>query len=188
MNDSVFNKRVAKFESHARLAELDPKHTLTKIGFEDGMTLCDIGAGTGVFTFAAADISRNNIYALDISDDMINLLTSRIEERAIDNIHVAKVTSDELPVENNACNIAIMVTVLHEIDNKKQMLSEIKRILKPAGKLMIIEFHKIETPIGPPVDRRLSEQEVEEICSGEAFRLINSFSLGNNLYAKVFEC
>lgn len=187
MNNSAFNNKVAKFESPDRLAELNPKHTLTKIGFKDGMTLCDIGAGTGVFTFAAANISRSSIYALDISDEMIQLLNSRIAERELNKIHVAKVIDGELPVESNSCDIAIMVTVFHEVDNKQQMLSEIRRILKSTGKLMIIEFHNRQTPIGPPVERRLSEQEVEEICEGETFKLIDSFSLGDNLYAKVFK-
>ena len=80
------------------------------------MVLCDIGAGTGIFTFPATEISSNDIYA-------------------------------------------------HEVENKELMLDEIKRILKQGGKLMIIEFHKRETPMGPPLDHRISEEYVEKISN-----------------------
>ncbi|MFA6075127.1 MAG: hypothetical protein WCV63_02675 [Negativicutes bacterium] len=49
------NDRIKKFENPERVAELNPQLTLRAAGFERGMTLCDIGAGTGLFTFAAAD-------------------------------------------------------------------------------------------------------------------------------------
>ena len=47
MNDN----RIKKFENPERIAELNPRQTLQAVGFKRGMTLCDIGAGTGLFTF-----------------------------------------------------------------------------------------------------------------------------------------
>ncbi|WP_291300437.1 class I SAM-dependent methyltransferase [Desulfosporosinus sp. BICA1-9] len=80
-----------------------------------------------------------------------------------------------------------MITVLHEIENKELMLDEIKRILKPKGKLMIIEFHKRKTPMGPPVDHRISEEYVEEIGNSKGLITFDKFSLGENYYSVVFE-
>jgi ubiquinone/menaquinone biosynthesis C-methylase UbiE len=181
------DKRVAKFENPVRISELNPRATLLRVGFKEGMKLCDIGAGTGIFSFPATEISNDDVYALEISDNMIEVLSARMAERNIKNLKVKKVDSGILPVENNICDMAIMVTVLHEIEDKEFMLDEIKRILRVKGKLMIIEFHKRETPMGPPVDHRISEEYVEELCSNNGLRTISKFSLGDNFYTVVFE-
>lgn len=182
-NDS----KVTKFENPKRLEELDPRNTLIKAGFQETMVLCDIGAGSGIFSLPAAQISSNDIYALEISDPMIELLKSRIKESKIQNLKIRKVDSDRLPLENDLCDMALMVTVFHEIEGKDSMLGEIKRILKKKGRLMIIEFHKRETPMGPPVDHRISEEDVEEICNHNNFITIEKFTMGDNFYGIVFE-
>ncbi|WZL71973.1 methyltransferase domain-containing protein [Clostridiaceae bacterium 35-E11] len=183
MNDNKINK----FESETRISELNPMSTLIKAGFKENMTLCDIGAGTGIFSFPAAEISSNNIYALEISDSMIELLKNRIIERNTNNLQVKKVESDILPLDNKSCDMAIMVTVLHEIENKELMINEIKRVLKKKGKLMIIEFHKRKTPMGPPINHRISQEDVKEICNGKGFKKVDKFVLGDNFYSVVFE-
>lgn len=181
------DSKIIKFENQIRVAELNPKNSLIKAGFKENMVLCDIGAGTGIFTFPAAEISSNDIYALEISDSMLELLTNRIVERNTKNLRIKKVDSNILPLEDNSCDMAIMVTVFHEIENKESMLDEITRILKQGGKLMIIEFHKRETPMGPPFDHRISEEYVEKISNSHGLKTINKFSLGDNFYSLIFQ-
>ena len=183
MNES----RTDKFENTIRLEELNPKSTLERAGFKSNMILCDIGAGTGIFSFPAAIISKNDIYALEISDKMIELLVSRIEERGIKNLIVKKVETDRLPIEGKCCDFVLLSTVFHEIDNKPVLLGEIKRILNNNGKLLIIEFHKRKTPTGPPEDHRISEECVEEICNRNGFRTLEKVTLGDNFYYILFE-
>ncbi len=179
--------RINKFESQKRIAELNPKDTLIKAGFKENMILCDIGAGTGIFSFPATEISSNDIYAIEISDDMIELLKSRITDQNIKNLNVEKVDSAILPLDSNTCDMVIMVTVLHELENKEFTISEIKRILKKKGRLMIIEFHKRKTPTGPPISHRISEEYTEEMCNSNGLKFIEKFILGDNFYCLVFE-
>ncbi|KMT21011.1 class I SAM-dependent methyltransferase [Clostridium cylindrosporum] len=183
----MIEKKISKFESKERIEELNPKDTLINAGFKDKMVLCDIGAGTGVFSFPASKISTGDIYAIDISDGMIELLRNRVKEHNAKNIVVKKVEKDLLPVESNICDMAIMVTVLHEVDNKDSMISEIKRILKGYGKFMVIEFHERKTPMGPPVEHRISESCVEKLFNDNGFKTISKFLLGENFYSIVFE-
>lgn len=181
------NSKITKLENPIRMAELNPKQTLTKIGFKENMTLCDIGAGTGIFSFAAAQISCNAIYALDISKNMIQLLEKRKIEKDTQNLKIIKVDSSTLPLNSSSCDIAIMVTVLHEIEDKDSMLQEIKRILKADGKLFIIEFYKRKTSMGPVVEHRIAEELVEEIGNRNGFKIIDKFSLGENFYGILLE-
>ena len=176
------NDKVKKFENPERLKELSPKETLKKIGFKDDMCLCDIGAGTGIFSVEASKISKNDVYALDISQDMIDILNIKKSDENLVNMKVIRVETDTLPIKDNICNIAIMITVMHELENIEIMMNEIKRILKDGGKLFIVEFHKKKTPFGPPEDHRMSIEQVTKICEETGFRVEKSFDLGENFY------
>lgn len=181
------NSKIKHFESTARVEELSPVNTLKRIGFKEDMVLCDIGAGTGVFTFPAAEMSHNIIYSLEKSDEMIVILNERIIEREIRNIKVKKVESEILPLEDNTCDIVMMVTSFHHIEDKEYMIAEIKRILKEKGKLVIIEFYKEKTPFGPSVGHRLSQEEVEMAVKDQDLKRIDQFSMGDNFYCFVYE-
>ncbi len=69
--------RIEKLENPARLEELAPENTLKRIGLEPGMTFADIGAGTGIFAIPAAKMTTEKVYALEISEEMIQLLNQR---------------------------------------------------------------------------------------------------------------
>ena len=136
--------------------------------------------------FSAAEMSAKQIYALEISEPLLELLEQRIHEQNIDNIAVLKSALATLPLADNCCDIALMVTVFHELDNPALILAECKRILVSDGKLVIIEFHKRTTPMGPPVEHRISEEAVENICSACGFTADRKFMLGANFYCLVF--
>jgi ubiquinone/menaquinone biosynthesis C-methylase UbiE len=101
---------------------------------------------------------------------------------------MVKVDSTSLPIDNNICDMAIMVTVLHELENKEFMINEIRRVLKEKGKLIVIEFHKSKTPMGPTVDHRISKEDTEEISAQNGLKTRKRFSVGDNFYGIVFEC
>lgn len=181
------HEKIERFENQERLEELRPMETLKRVGFKEGMVLCDIGAGTGIFSIPAAEISSRDIYALEKSDDMIDILKARKEERKIKNLKIKKVESHILPIEDKTCDFLILITVLHHIDDKKAMVSEIKRILKDKSRITIVEFHKKETKMGPPVETRISKAELEEFAKENNLKIIEKFDLGDNLYTYVFQ-
>ena len=183
MND----EKIEKYESKARLEELSPVDTLRRVGFKEDMVLCDIGAGTGIFSIPASEISSKDIYALEKSDSMIEILKNRKADKGIKNLKIKKVKSDILPMEDNICDIVILITVLHHIENKEFMASEIKRILKKKGKLLIIEFHKRETTMGPPVEIRISQEELERFSNENEFKINSKLVLGDNFYGIILE-
>lgn len=179
------NERAHRLENQVRVNELNPVQTLKKLGFKEGMTLCDIGAGTGIFSMPAAEISGTEVFALEISDEMIQVMERKKEALQMEALKIVKVDSDTLPLEEGQCDMVLLVTVLHELSDKRAMLKEINRVLKPGGTLGIVEFHKRETPMGPPVQHRLDERFVQELCRTAQMGLRDSLELGDNFYVVV---
>ncbi len=176
-----------KLENPARLAELNPKETLRRIGLGEKDIICDVGAGSGIFTIPAAGITTNTVYALEINDEFLAVIKDKANALHLPNIITMKVTGDHYDIQPDTVDAVIMVTVLHEIENKDFILTEFKRILKDKGKLAVIEFHKRQTPMGPPAEHRLSKEEVVEMCEAFAFTKKMEFDLGDNLYCVLFE-
>lgn len=178
---------INKFENKERIAELAPYDTLIKAGFKDGLSLADIGAGTGIFTFEACKINKGNIYAFDTSDEMIEILNIRKKERKAYNVVIKKVTCKTLPQSNSSCDYAVMCSVLHHLDDKEFMLSEIHRILTQNGVFISIDFHKRKTPSGPPERFRLSEEDIIALCNSAGFTVIDKYCLGENFNCVIFK-
>ncbi len=169
-----------KLENPKRVEELNPKNTLIRIGVSENSAFCDIGAGTGLFADAAVQITANRVYAVEISAEMREVLCSKDHASNF-------VVEDSIErVPSNSCDVALMCTVLHELDDVPGMMREVQRTLKRGGALAVIEFHKAPTPMGPPVARRISELEAAKVMLENGFMQTDRFELGENFYCLVF--
>ena len=188
MNEKQLAK-INKFESKRRIEELDIAGILKAAGFSDNMTLADIGSGTGLLVLEAQKYANSKIYSVEMSDTMIEIQKERIEEEKIKNIEIIEqnVDNSRINLDNQSCDVVTMITVFHEIDNKDSFVKEIDRILKPDGKFLVIEFHKKETGFGPPLDERLSSEDITEVCSKVGFEIIDNTVLGDNFYRVIIE-
>jgi ubiquinone/menaquinone biosynthesis C-methylase UbiE len=180
------NRKISKLEDPERLKELTPPETLKRVGLGGHDVVCDIGAGSGIFTIPAAKITDNLVYALETDDEMLEVIAQKARNEKLTNIKTVKVTGDQFDIKENTADLVILVTVLHEIENKAAFIQEIKRIVKYNGRLVIIEFHKRQTPIGPPIVPRISQDEVMKLCNECGFVQSDEFNLGSNLYCMVF--
>ncbi len=152
-----------KLDNPKRIEELNPSGTLKRIGLKDGDVFCDVGAGTGIFSFEAAEQTKSDVYAVEISHEMLAILQNKKQERNAENVMLKKSVQD---IPSASCRTVLFCTVLHELHDLENMIGEVKRILTSDGTLAIIEFHKRQTNMGPPIERRMSPAQVEEkLCS-----------------------
>jgi len=179
--------KLLKLENLARMKELDPEGTLKRIGLQENSVFCDIGAGSGIFTVPAAALTKNKVYALEISDDMISIIKEKALRNSLNNIEPVKVDPKSFNMADHGVDIALMVTVLHEIDDKSLFLNNVKKLLKDDGSAAVIEFHKKATPLGPPLAHRIGRSEVVEEMKKIGMNVVDDFDLGENFYCLVFK-
>lgn len=170
---------IEKLERKERIQELSPAQTLHKIGFTAGESFCDIGAGTGIFTFSAASLTEESVYAVEISAQLLEFLQKRKQEQNAKNVIIENSISH---VPSASCDKALLCTVFHELENTGDMLENIGRVLRPGGTIAIIEFLPQQTPYGPPLEHRWSPQAVVEQLTAHRFEKSDLFYLGENFY------
>lgn len=164
----------------------DPELIFNELKLQEGDYFLDIGCGTGDYSLHAAKIIGNSgqVYALDVQDELITNLKEKTSREGLKNIRaLISDIAHPLPVEDKSVDICFISTVLHSVDlsrHGEQLFNEIRRVLKPDGRLVIIECKKEDLSRGPPLEMRISSDELENIVERYGFLKINLFDLGFN--------
>jgi len=122
-----------------------PDKIIERSGIRPGMTVMDLGCGSGAFTLFVARVvgEQGRVYATDIQPAMLRQLERKLarpENQGIRDIELKQASAYELPFPDVSFDLVYMVTVLQEIPDKGRALREIKRVLKPGGILAVSEF------------------------------------------------
>ena len=175
--------------SEERQAALQPEILLRDLGLVEGMTLADIGSGPGFFTIPAARIVGENgsVFAADIEGEMLSTVRSRASEAGLTNVHIVKTNEREIPIAPGVCDIVLLAYVIHEIEHRASFLHRASRLLKPGGRLIIIEWEKIEEPSGPPVEERLTPEDTADDAQAAGLKPVEARSLTPNQYLRAFQ-
>ncbi|MDF1557159.1 MAG: methyltransferase domain-containing protein [ANME-2 cluster archaeon] len=177
-------KNVAVLDDPGRKEFLDPEFILDMLNLNENTVFVDFGAGTGYFALPAA-IHVKEVYALDILDEMVEVIQSKARSLNITNIKPVLSGESSFPVPDGAADVVFMANVFHELDDHPLVLKEVIRILQSDGILVVVDWKKEETPVGPPVEHRFSELDVTDILRLFGFELIVTREAGPYHYLVV---
>lgn len=181
-------KNKDKLDNEWRRQILPPLDVLEKLGLTPSDIVADIGCGIGYFSIPAAEILKegNKIFALDTSQEMLAEVEKRARVANLSNVVIIKTEEYNLKIPDESVSFALLVNVLHEIGDKNKFIEEIKRILKVGGKLAIIEWEKILTEMGPPINYKINKEELENLIINYDFKTISSMKFSEEFYGMVF--
>ncbi len=106
---------------------------------QSGMTVMDLGAGDGYLSRAVARYVKK-VVAVDISGEMLRELAKKAGAEGISNIETLESDGCDVPVENASIDLVCASMYLHNIEDPEQAVKEIKRMLKPKGKVFLADF------------------------------------------------
>jgi len=170
---------------------LDADFVLKSIGLKKGDVFLDAGSGDGYISLAASKIvgDEGKVIAVDIWEGSMNILKKEIQEHDIGNIEtIIADISYKIPVEDKYIDICYMGNVLHgfvENEDNNEVMREINRIIKPDGIFAVIEFKKVENTPGPPMNVRITPEEVETIVSNHGFKVLEVIEAGKYHYGVI---
>ena len=131
-----------------------PNLVLREIGVKPGMTVADVGAGDGYFTFLMADVVGPNgrVYANDIDDRGLQAIRDRSREDGIKNITVVMGTQDDVLLPEKQMDIVLMVNVIHQVKNPAAFFKTVARSLKPGAMVAIVQWDAAKMDSETPED------------------------------------
>jgi ubiquinone/menaquinone biosynthesis C-methylase UbiE len=137
---------INKFETESRENYARRHEIVDALGLEPGMAVADVGAGTGLFTrlFAEKVGPKGKVYAVDIAEPFLKHIDA--EAKKSGHTHVVTVLgsqdSTNLPAES--VDLVFLSDVYHHLEKPEKTLASIHRALRPGGRLVVIEFDRVE--------------------------------------------
>jgi len=168
----------AWLERPERTAQEFPDRVMEALGLFPDMDVADIGSGTGFFTFRlAALVPRGLVYAVDIQQEMLDVIASRRDSVGLTNV-IPVLGSEQSPgLPESALDAVLVVDSYHEFAYPYEMMRSILESLKPGGRLALVVYRGEDATI--PLDplRKLTLEQVRREMEVVGFRWVRSLEV-----------
>jgi ubiquinone/menaquinone biosynthesis C-methylase UbiE len=170
-----------------REEQLHPHDLLRSFGLRAGDTIADIGCGPGFFTIPAAEIvgPSGKVYAADVQSEMIAAIMMRVADLDIHHVEILKTSETDVALPEHSVQMVWLAFVLHEMDQRAVYLYRLRRALRPDGRIVILEWEKKPTEAGPPVNERLTPEDVLSDAKAAGYKVVEHRQITPDQYAFV---
>jgi SAM-dependent methyltransferase len=157
-NPSDLDRYIAALADPARDAWQKPDALLAALGVKPGEVACDVGAGPGYFTLRLARLvgPSGRVFAVDVEPRILAALVERLGAAGTRTVTPVLSLPDDPLLPAAACDLVLVVDTYHHFPDGRAYLRRLAEALRPGGRLVNVDFHKRETPVGPPVAHRVS--------------------------------
>src|SRR4029453_4493400 len=164
---------IASLEDPKRDAYQKPDEVMKALALRPGEVVADIGAGSGYFAlrFARAVGDAGRVYAVDINPDMVRHVNRRVRDAGIRNVVSVLAEPDDPLLPDASVDRFVIVDTWHHIEDQAKYLGLMKRMLRPGGQIVHIDFQKRELPIGPPLAMKIAREDLVKQMEGAGFEL-----------------
>ncbi len=159
-----------------------------------GNWAADLGTGReGRFALAAARVvgPQGRVYAVDIVKSILPAVQNKASMYGLNN--VVTVWSDleiygaAKDIIDQSLDVAFLATVLFQSENQPAIMREAVRLLKPGGRLVVVEWKEMNTPFGPALERRVAPAAVKQMAQQLNLQLIEELAAGQYHYCLIFQ-
>lgn len=149
INDAFENPDVEafaeRFEVESREVFARRHAIVAACQIEPGQTVADIGAGTGLFTrlFSDAVGKAGRVIAVDISQKFLDRIQADSRERNQSNVETLLAATDSARLPADSVDLAFICDTYHHFEFPQKTMASLHRALKPGGRIVLIDFHRI---------------------------------------------
>lgn len=170
---------------------LDPNQIIANLDIINGAVVADFGCGPGYFSipFAKAVGAEGRVYSLDILPHALETTASKAKNSGVANLITKRVNLEKergTKLDGNFFDWVILKDILFQNQKKDVILVEAHRILKDGGKIIVVEWNENdESKVGPAQNVRISQTNLEKMCSENGFVIEKNIPAGDYHYAFV---
>lgn len=156
------------------------------------MDIADFGSGSGSYSFqvAKALMSTGRVYSVDIQKDLLSKLKNSAVHEGLYNVEV--IWGDvEKPngtkLRDGSVDLVLICNLLFQLEKKNETINEAKRILKPGGRVLLVEWTDSFGGIGPKPESVVKKNVVKEMFEKVGFSQDKEISAGSHHYGIIFK-
>ena len=159
-------------ERNERQHEENTNMAIERMALPSNAVVADIGAGTGYYTFKIAPrVPKGKVYAVEVQDEMISYIANRITKAERKNVEVIKGSNTSVNLPPASVDLAIMVDVYHELAFPHEVLQSIRKALKPAGKVLLLEYRGEDPAVPIKPLHKTTVQQLNKEFAANGFKL-----------------
>jgi ubiquinone/menaquinone biosynthesis C-methylase UbiE len=158
---------------------LNPQQILKNIPLKEDMIACDFGCGSGGWVIPLSkELKAGIVYAIDVLEDAISALDGKISSQQLFNIKtILSDVEKGVKIKDSYFDLVLMTNLLFQVDDRNFVMQEARRVLKPNGMILIIDWKK-DAPVGFK-EGRLSIEEAVLLGEKNGFKKEKEISSGN---------
>ena len=161
---------------------------LDNLELKDSMLAAEFGCGSAAFSIALAKkLSKGRVYALDIQEEKLSAVKARAAHEQVNNI-LTVLCDLEAPngstLHDGLLDVVLITNLLFQVENRLIILQEAKRVLKPGGQMLVVDWLKAGAPA--PKEGIVAPKEVKQMASGLGLELKKEFAIGDYHYGLLF--
>ncbi len=122
----------------------DPVKNLKTLGLREDNIVADLGAGTGYYAVALGKIlQRGKVYAIEIQQDFLTKIKHKVHDAGLKNVECFWGNVEKLggtKIKDGIADVAIAASVLFQVEDRDTFILETKRILKPNGRVLLVDW------------------------------------------------
>jgi ubiquinone/menaquinone biosynthesis C-methylase UbiE len=137
---------VKKFETESRENYARRHEIVAALELRPGMAVADLGAGTGLFTRLIAEKvgPTGKVYAVDIARPFLEHIAADARERGQTQVVTVLCDQDSTKLPAESVDLVFLSDVYHHVEKPEKVLASIRRALRPGGRLVVVEFDRVE--------------------------------------------
>jgi ubiquinone/menaquinone biosynthesis C-methylase UbiE len=169
----------------------DPENNIKQFALASGMQVADFGSGSGFYSMAAAKevAPSGRVFAVDIQKDLLEKLKNGARQNHLNNIDIIWGDLEHLggtKLRENSMDAVIACNLFFQIENKDGLCLEAKRILRPNGRVMVVDWAGSFGGLGPTEKDVVSKDSLTHIFEEHGFVLDREISAGAHHYGLIF--
>jgi len=186
-DDPVYWSKV--FDDPARAAWQKPEELVAALGLRAGQRVADLGAGTGYFSrlLSSAVGTTGTVFAVELEPNLVAHLRARAEREGTANVVPILASPDNPRLPAGLVDVVLIVDTYHHIDDRITYLRNLRRALRPGGRIAVVDWQKRPLPVGPEMAHKLAREMVVQEVEEAGYRLVDEPTFLPYQYFLIFQ-